>query len=404
MLLKMAWRNVWRNKARSLIIAASVAIGLFAGVFVLSIYKGMIGGRIQNVIEDEVAHLQLYHPEFKKDNEAVYTIPGVDSLLDHLKDKKEIKAFSERSLAQGMLSTGTGSNGVEIRGVHAAQEKIVSRLDKKIMIGNYLGAGKRNELLIGKKLLDKMNLKVGDKVVLTFTDKDNNITAGAFRISGVYQSSNTPLDERTVYVNKNDLDTLLNIGNGFHEVALLLFNNDDVDTVKQILQKENKNLLVQTWKEASPETELTVSTVDQFSIIIIIIIMLALAFGIINTMLMAILERTRETGMMVALGMNKPRLFVMVLLETIMLTVAGVPLGLLLAWVVIFYTSRQGINVASFAKDVMQQFGYSSIIYPQFPIEKLAGVLLIVFITAIVSAMLPALKALQLRPVEALRK
>jgi ABC-type antimicrobial peptide transport system permease subunit len=132
--------------------------------------------------------------------------------------------------------------------------------------------------------------------------------------------------------------------------------------------------------------------------------MLALAFGIINTMLMAILERTREIGMMVALGMNRVRLFFLVLLETIFLTMIGTPLGLLIVWLATEYFSKSGIDTASFAGKTMSSFGFSTVIYPEFPADELPVVLMIVIITALFSCIFPAIKSGRLQPVEALRK
>lgn len=403
MIFIMAWRNVWRNKARSAIILSSVAIGLFAGIFMLGLYKGMIDGRVRIVIEDEVSHLQLHQPEFRKDYEAGYFIPD-SSVAGYVSGIQGVKAVSPRNIAQGMLSTATGSNGVEIKGVLAGSERSVSSLDKKITAGKYFSPGKKNELLIGKRLFDKMKLKLGNKVVLTFTDKDNNVVSAAFRIAGVFQSTSSSFEERVVYVGSGELAALLNVPGRVQELAVLLYRNEDLDNIKQLLQRRYPSLLIETWKDISPETELAISTTNQLSLIIIVIIMLALAFGIINTMLMAILERARETGMMLALGMNRPRLFLLVLSETVFLTLAGMPAGLALSWGTIYLTSRHGIDTASFAKDLMSSFGYSSVIYPQFPVEQLFTVVLIVGATAILSAILPAVKALRLRPVEALRR
>lgn len=403
MLLAMAWRNIWRNRNRSLIIIFSVAVGFFAGMFVLAIYSGMVRGRIQTVIENEVSHLQLHHPRFKSDFEAGYTLPDANRVLHQVKVTRGVGRVTIRSIAHGMLATGSGSSGVEIRGVVPAPEKAVSALDQKIVLGRYFPSEKKNELLVGRKLFDKMKLKLNSKVVLTFTNKENIITAGAFRIAGVYHTTNTPMEEHTVYVTISDLNALLEIGNEFHELAVLLQRDDDLEAVKEQLQRSYPTVLVETWKEISPETEMTVATTNQFSLIIVAVIMLALAFGIVNTMLMAILERTRETGMMMALGMNKRKLFVLVLLETVFLTLLGVPVGLVIAWSAIHYTARHGIDVSAFAREAMEQFGYDAVIYPQFPAHQLGAVLLIVTATAVLSSVFPALKALQLRPVEALR-
>jgi ABC-type antimicrobial peptide transport system permease subunit len=143
---------------------------------------------------------------------------------------------------------------------------------------------------------------------------------------------------------------------------------------------------------------------NQSSFIITIIIMLALAFGIINTMLMAVLERVREVGMLVALGMSKFKLFFLILNETIFLTLAGSPFGLLFAWIAITYFNRKGMDLSAMGEEMMSSFGFTNVIYPEFPFDKVLEMLLIVVVTAVLSSLFPAIKALRLRPVEALRK
>ena len=138
--------------------------------------------------------------------------------------------------------------------------------------------------------------------------------------------------------------------------------------------------------------------------IIIIIIMMALAFGIINTMLMAILERTREIGMMVALGTNRSRIFLLVLLETVFLTLAGTPVGILAGWFATSYFTKHGLDMAGVGKEMMNSFGFDTMIYPEFPGDRLMGVLIIVTATAIIACFFPAMKALKLQPVDALRQ
>jgi ABC-type antimicrobial peptide transport system permease subunit len=161
-------------------------------------------------------------------------------------------------------------------------------------------------------------------------------------------------------------------------------------------------MLVERWEEISPETDLMVRTVNQYSYIIMIIIMFALAFGIINTMLMAILERTREIGMMMALGTNNWKIFSLVLLETLFLTLIGCPVGILSGWIVASWYNSHGLDLSGMGRDMMSSFGFSTMIYPEFPVDKLPGVLFIVVSTAFVSCLFPAFKALKLRPVDAL--
>ncbi|MBL7738658.1 MAG: ABC transporter permease [Chitinophagaceae bacterium] len=404
MIIRMAWRNIWRNKMRSVAIALSVAIGLFAGISVLALYKGMMKSRVRTVIDSETGHLQIHHPEFKKDYDPAYLLSDPQKWIGDIRSFNTIKAAAVRTVTQAMLSTPTGSTGVQVNGIIPEAENEVSLLKSKIHWGDGFTGRKKNEVLVGKKLADKMKLKPGSKLVLTCTDTASDLVSAAFRVTGIYQTENSPLDERNVYVNRNDLNEMLNMDNSFHEIVVLLNNDEDLALAKQQLQERFPSFLVESWKEISPETELMVNTMDYYMYIIIGIIMLALAFGIINTMLMAILERTREIGMMVALGMSRFRLFLLVLLETVLLTITGTPPGLIAAWLAANYYNKKGIDISSFAGDTMSSFGFSSMIYPEFPGAELFIVLMIVITTALVSCIFPAIRAGRLQPVEALRK
>lgn len=382
----------------------SIAIGLFAGIAVLALYKGMMKSRVRTAIDAEVGHLQLHDRNFKKDYSPEFVITNGDKILNLITSLPEIKMAAPRSITNGMLATATGSAGVQINGVFPDLEYEASQLKKKIIEGNEFDSTKKNEIMIGKKLATKMKLKTGSKLVLTFTDTSGNMVAGAFRVAAVYQSDNGPLDERNVYVTLNDLNDLLNTGNAFHEIVVLLKNDEDIKIVQQKLKQVCPLLTIETWKEISPETDLLVNTTNQYSYIIMIIIMFALAFGIINTMLMAILERTREIGMMVALGTNKLKIFLLVLLETFFLTLAGTPIGILTGWLLTRYYNIHGLNLSGMGREMMSSFGFNAMIYPEFPSDKLTGVLLIVIATALVSCLFPAIKALKMQPVEALRR
>lgn len=404
MILIMAWRNIWRNKMRSIVIILSIAVGLFAGIAVLALYKGMMTSRIRTVIDAEVSHLQIHDSNFKKEYESRFIINNGDSLLKRIAGIPEIKLAVPRSITNGMLATATGSAGVQINGVAPALEYQASQLDKKIKEGKQFDTARRNEIIVGKKLAVKLKLKPGSKLVLTFTDTSGNIVSSAFRVAAIYQSDNAPLDERNVYVELSNLNTLLGSGHAFHEIAILLKDDKDVKTVQQQLRHDFPSYQVESWREISPETDLMARTTDQYSYIIIIIIMLALAFGIINTMLMAILERTREIGMMAALGTNRIKIFMLVLLETVFLTLAGTPVGIGTGWLITMYFNNRGLDLSGMGKEMMSSFGFGTMIYPEFPADKLGGVLLIVTATAIISCLFPAMKALKLQPVEALRR
>jgi ABC-type lipoprotein release transport system permease subunit len=382
---------------------ASVAIGLFAGIFVLALYEGIMNARVRVVIDTEVGHIQIHQPKFKDDYDPKFIINETE-VEEKLQKVELIKYIAARSITQGMLSTTTGSAGVQINGILTNAENNVSRLKEKIREGEELNLQKKNSILIGRKLADKMKLKVGGKLVLTFTNTESEITAGAFRVVGIYQTDNTPLDELNVYLSKSVLDNYLGIDHGCHELVAILYSDDNLQRAQKEVQNLFPNLLVETWRQTSPETDLMASYVDEFSIIYVIIIMFALAFGIINTMLMSVLERTREIGMLTALGMNRKKVFSLILSETILLTFVGVPIGILISWLITEHYGKSGIDISSFSGAAMSGFGFSSMIYPEFPFENIPDVMIIVIVTALVSALFPSLKAIKLQPADALRQ
>ncbi|MCG7858703.1 FtsX-like permease family protein [Flavihumibacter sediminis] len=402
MLLKVAWRNTWRSKKRSLIIVASVTIGLFAGIYLMAFYNGMIEQRVNTAILSEISHIQLHHPHFSKDHEISKILQDGPGMLQKIRSNPDINNAAGRIILKGMISSASGSAGITINGINSVDEQSVTGLKDKIVTGAYF-TEKQNELLIGEKLLKKLTLKLHGKAILVFQDKNDEIISAAFRIVGVFKTVNTPYDEANVFVEINDIDSITAIPGEYNEIALLLVSNKLLSQTQAELKKQFPGAEINNWMEISPEIGLTVSVSDQMAYIFMGIILLALAFGIVNTMMMAVLERTREIGMLLALGMNRLKVFSMILLETIFLVLAGCPGGILLALAAIAITKRTGISFKKFT-EVYSSFGYSDVIYPSLTLKQFGIMLLLVVITAIVSALLPAWKALRLDPAVSIRK
>ncbi|MFZ7144091.1 MAG: ABC transporter permease [Bacteroidota bacterium] len=403
MLLKIAWRNIWRHKTRSTVIIVSVLFGIWSGLFIQAVMNGMVEERIKTAIEKEISHIQLHHPEFKKDYDVEFVINNGVQILNETKRSKNVKAASGRSLAKGMLATATGSAGINIIGVNSSDEDSATNLSKNIIEGTFLSEHLKHEMVIGEKLHKKLKLKLNSKVVITLTDKDKNITSGAFRIKGIYKTKNSTYDEANVFVNINELNSLLNTPNSVHEIAILLNTNETLDTVYNSLKSKYPDIKTETWQEVSPETNLLLSTTNQSMLIFMSIIMLALAFGIINTMLMAVLERTREIGMLIALGMNKARVFKMILIETVLLVLTGTPFGILLGFITTQYFGIHGIRLSG-AQELYSSFGMSETIFLKLNISDYLVVIELVIITSLISSIFPARKALSLNPSDAIRK
>jgi ABC-type lipoprotein release transport system permease subunit len=403
MLTKIASRNIWRSKKRSLIIIIAVSIGLWAGIFMMAFYNGMIEQRVNTAITSELSHIQLHHPEFRKEYEINYYLPNGRKMLEIIGKDSQIKATAGRIIIKGMIASASGSSGITINGVMPVEEQILTNLKGKIIEGNYFNPAKTNEIILSEKLRKKLKLNLNKKTILTFQDKEGNLASAAFRITALYKTTNTPYDDSNVFVKITDLDSLAGIPNAINEIAVLLQSNTFLDESQTHLKQKFPKTEIKNWKEIAPELGLTVSVGDQMVFIFMGIILLALAFGIVNTMMMAVLERTREIGMLLALGMNKFKIFMMILLETFFLILAGCPVGILLAFATIGITQKTGIDFSRFS-DVYSSFGYSSIIYPDLTLRQFVIIMILVLLTALFSALFPARRALQLNPAESLKK
>jgi ABC-type lipoprotein release transport system permease subunit len=403
MLTKIASRNIWRSRKRSLIIIAAVSIGLWAGIFMMAFYNGMIEQRINSAITDELSHIQVHHPEFRKEYDIKYNLSEGRKIVETIRKDNKIKAVAGRIILKGMIASASGSSGITINGIQHEAEQALTDLNGKIIKGNYFNPQKTNEIFLSEKLSKKLKLNLNKKTILTFQDAEGNLASGAFRITAIYRTVNGPYDDSNVFVKITDIDSLAGIPNAINEIAILLKSNTELDEIQKKLKHKFPKTEVKNWMEISPELGLTIFVGDQMVFIFMGIILLALAFGIVNTMMMAVLERTREIGMLLALGMNRFKIFMMILLETLFLIVAGCPVGILLALVSIGITQRTGIDFSNFS-EAYSSFGYSSIIYPSLTARQFGIIMLLVFITALFSALFPARRALKLNPAESLKK
>ena len=381
----------------------SVAVGLWAGMFVLSVSWGLYKEQVQDVIEKQLSHIQIHHPKFQEDRMAQYTISKSDFIRQILLKDSRVKGIARRNSTSGMISSSACAAGVEVTGIISVEEKNVSSLYKYITKGNYFFEGRKNGIIIGEKLAEKLGVHLKNKIVLTFQSATGEITAGSFHITGLFRTGNSVFDEYNVYTNFNDLAVLLGTGNGLHEIAVLLKDDTEFENVANTLKEKFPQNQIQTWKELAPELQLIVDSFNQYMYIFIAIILMALMFGIVNTMLMAVLERQREFGVLMAIGMNRIKIFSMIQLETVLLTCAGIPLGLLLAFASIEYFHQYGIDYTAFSKG-FSRYGFSPVIRPEIQSSYYISVALMTACSSIISAIYPAIKALQLKPTEAITK
>ena len=247
------------------------------------------------------------------------------------------------------------------------------------------------------------SFREGARMTLTFLDKDNYQVGAVFRLTGLYDVANSMFEKSTVFVKNQDLKKLAGVpDSAFHQIAVKISDPEKAEYISDILSEKLPGLEVTSWKKLQPDLAMMTDMVGQFYLIFGLIILAALAFGIINTMLMVVLERTRELGMLTAIGMNKKRVFSMIMLESVFLSLTGGIAGMVIGWLIIRITANTGINLSQYAQG-FEALGYSAKVYPQISAGFFGVVTVLIIITGVVSSVYPALKALRLNPVEAIR-
>lgn len=427
--INIAWRNLWRSKLRSLIIIAAIAIGLWGAVFISAFLKGMMQQRLDASISIETSNIQIHRDAFLLDNSVENGFYGVDSIHQMITRTPNIRGISTDISSQGLISNASLNFGVVIHGIEPEDQKQTSTLYAQITDGQFFSDKSRIPIVIGHKMAKKLNASIGDKVALSLAGYDGEIVNGAFIIDGIYRTFNNNFDVTHVYVllpgftklikAPNDYCTGITISteqnqqtfavqkilqNKIHNFTQQRLEHQEQQQLEQLNQQqlEAKPLLVQSWKEIDPTLELTVQTLDYFSYFFIGIVLVALAFGIVNTMIMVVMERKQELGMMMAIGMNKKHIFQMILWETLLLSFVGATAGIILAVITILITSHTGIDLSMVAHG-LNAFGYESIIYPEISIWLLIGVAILVFITALIASIFPTRHAIKESPADAMK-
>lgn len=401
MLVKISWRNIWRNKARSIVVISSIVVGVWALLFGTGFMNGFMVGYSADIIEHDISNIQVHNSQFSSDFDVNYFIEDGEIKAQEIDTWDGVKAVTTRMISNGMVSSPQKSAGVQIRGIDVENEARVTGLDSMLVEGKYFEGVKRNPIIIGSKMAKNMKVKLRSKVVLTFTDANGDVTAGAFRIVGIVKSASISINELYAYVRQEDIAGLIGVGNQVHEIAVLTDHHYD----ENIIQEKYKALFpedkIETWEEVAPELKFMQEMYGSMLYFLMGIIMTALVFGIVNTMLMAVLERTKELGILMAIGMNRTRVFFMIMIETIFLALIGAPIGLAFGGLTVLYYSINGVDLSNYSEG-LEAFGYSSILYPYLAPDVYPIVMIAVIITEIVAALYPAWKAINLKPVEAI--
>ncbi len=402
MLIKLAWRNIWRNKRRSLIVVGSVVVGVVALIFIDGLNNGFISQMLFNQVNLNISHIQIHKKGFN-DNKVIQSfIPDKKEVERVLLNNSKVKYFSERVVAFGLVSSAISSSGVFILGINPDDESKITTISKSIIKGKYF-SGKQREIVIGNKLAEKLKVDLGGKVIALSNRPDGSIGSEVFRVVGIFRSPSSEFNKAYIFVPIKTLQNMLGIGNKIHEFAIITTDYKIAEEVKKEIREElDDNYEVLSYRDILPLLIMQMELYKETMYIINMIIGLALIFGIINSMLMAVFERINEIGVLMAIGMKNGKIFMMILLESLLIGLLGTALGLITGIGLTEIISINGIDFSLFAKS-LESWGIGAIIYPKLTLENLIATLLMIPFITVAGAVYPAWKAIKLEPVYAIR-
>ncbi|MCP4039420.1 MAG: ABC transporter permease [bacterium] len=402
MLLRMAWRNLWRNPRRTAVALTAISVGIAGCVLSMAINLGMVAGMVDTAIRSGLAHLQVHASGWDKNPELeVRLFDGGAAVTRALDGVAEIEYWAPRLRAQGLVASPRASVGVAIAGVDPAREVGVSVAADSLVAGDWLGEPRR--LVLGNKLAARLEVDVGSKVVLSVQDLAGELTGQAFRVGGLLRAGSRELDDGVVFMRLGDAQALLGMGDAISEIAVVTFDRGNVSAIREKLEATlGTGPEVRTWEQLEPLLVYMVDTFDSMAWVIYAAVFIAMAFGIANVLLMSVYERAREIGMMRAVGMSRARVVAMVVLESTFVTALGLLLGVMLALLGIWLLA-DGVDISAWAGSI-DAYGIQSVLTPALRARDLVAPVLIGAITAVLSSFWPALRAARATPADALRQ
>jgi len=401
MLLKLAWKNVWRNRLRSGIMVAAMVFGLLGVILMVGFFKAMADNMLENAIKYQTAHLQIHHPDFLANEELGAFLPDADAVAGKIRVLAGVSGVTVRHVVDGMMASAASTRGVRINGIVARDEAGVTSLGDSLAAGSMLPEKGRNPILVSSRSAEKLNLRVGSKVVLTFSDRAGDVSGAAFRVCGLFKTPSSGFDEGNVYVRRPDLTQYTGLDQS-HEIAVRLVDGDGIEEIKpQMKTVAGGQAMVQDWGEVQPVLAALKGTMNLSNNIIIGVFVLALGFGIVNIMLMSVFERTREFGVLMAVGMTGGRVLRLIIMESLMLGGVGSLIGLTTGSLMIAVTARVGLPFGNMAEG-LGVIGVDAVLYPAVSFSTYLGTLAMLLLTSFLAALYPGRQILKKRLSEAL--
>ena len=399
----LARRNLWRNHRRTIIMLGAISIGVWAMIFMTALTQGMVNEMIKDGISALPGHVQVHHPAYRDDPNINNLLPASDDEITQMFEGAEFKAWASRIKVPAVITSERESRGVTLLGIDPARERELSFVSYDDVEGRFLQDEEDSGVVIGQKLADTLDTDVGKRIVLMSQDPDNDIADRGFRVVGVFHANMESFEETYVFAGKATLQKMLRVGDRVTEVVILGDDYRDVEPVyNKVRDRVSGDVEVSRWFELNTYLGAMLKVMDGFILIWVIVIFLALSFGLVNTLVMAVFERVREIGLMLALGMKPANILSQIIIESMLLLIIGLIIGDLLAWATIV-PLQSGIDISAVAKG-MEMMGASGILYPQLRLEDVILANVVVLVLGFFASLSPAWRASRYTPIEAITK
>jgi ABC-type lipoprotein release transport system permease subunit len=410
---KIAWRNIWRNPRRTILTILAIVFACVLLIFMLSFQFGSYETMINASVKIHTGHLQIQARDYQDNQEIRYVISNPQPVRQVLNELPEVLAHTPRARAFALVSSRDRSYGVMVEGIDPVAEARVSTLKSIIRQGHYLDSGSPSDglyhALIGHLLARNLKVGIGDELTVLGQGRDGSIAATVLRVRGIYNSGMDAFDRSAIQIRLDAFQEVFAMGPAVHEIVVVGRHLTDVADIKAALVRSingiesDRPLTVLDWVALMPGLKQAISMDLVSGAIFYLILIMVVAFSILNTFLMAILERTYEFGVMMAMGAKPGRLTRLVLMESVGMTLVGVVTGVLLGCLVTSYFMHHGINLSG-SSEILRQFGIPGRLFPRLTLISITAGPLAVFMITLLAALYPALKIKRLQPVEAIRQ
>jgi len=403
--LRLAWRNLWRHKRRTWLTVLAMIFSNVLLVFMISLQFGSYDMMINNTLQAFSGHIQVQHQGYNDNPKLRRSIPGVISLAIDLRNTLPDARIAARGAAFALVSSEQRSLGIQIIGVEPAYEPMVSTLPGLVKEGRFLQDSNSAEIVIGSVLARNLKVSVGDELTLLGSGRDGSFAAGVVTITGISESGSSALDRSLAEVPLRYFQDTFAMRDHGNSIVVAVNELDAVATTLAAVENKIKgenDLTALDWSQLQPGLKQAIQADMSSAWFMYGLLIILVAFSVLNTQLMSVLERTREFGVITALGIKPRKLASLVMLETALMALLGLVIGLAIGWMLASYLHTTGFHYPGM-EDMAEKFNLPDRVYPSVTFFSMILGPGVVFMFSLLAAVYPSLRLFRLQPVEAMR-